>query len=62
MATDRPIKRRTFFHRENACELKESYTQSEVHAAIRGLGRKGKRVRAYRCPYCRNFHITSGKS
>lgn len=62
MSNSRPPKRRTFIHRENACELKASYTQSEAHRAIRGLGRKGRRVRAYRCPYCRNFHLTSSNT
>lgn len=59
MSESRPEKRRTFLYREIACEEKASYTQSEARHAIRGMGKRGKKVHAYRCPFCKQFHLTS---
>ena len=47
--------------RRKACESKNRYAcESDAQAAIRSCAAHGTSgLRAYRCPYCKGWHLTS---
>lgn len=49
-------------HKKRKChETKDFLTKDQAHARARRMKQKGYLIHAYKCPYCKGWHVGKNK-